>query len=170
MVGKLYKKFQQLSLSKLPCSNILKSEICIISFTQLAPKLVPCFWSIFTNFQNEASGQILILQANINQTNKRFIDQNLSWLANEKTIIIPKIEGFLKTTRLLEIDEVGYNINPDPLRDTRSWYDGILLILNLTPKKPWIAIQTREIIRDESSKISKLSIKSCTICWCEKFF
>ena len=31
----------------------VKAAICVISFIQFAPKLVPCFWHIFTDFQNE---------------------------------------------------------------------------------------------------------------------
>ena len=31
----------------------VKAAICILSFIQLVPKLIPCIWSIFTDFQNE---------------------------------------------------------------------------------------------------------------------
>ena len=30
-----------------------KSSNMLLSFNQIAPKLIPCFWPIFTDFQNE---------------------------------------------------------------------------------------------------------------------
>ena len=61
-----------------------------ISFIQLAAKLMPCFWSIITDLQNEVTVQTLIFPPNINQI-KRFMNQNLSWL-----IVNPKQFQFRK--------------------------------------------------------------------------
>ena len=44
----------------------------ILSFIQLAPKSIPCFWPIFTNFQNEVFSSNLNILANINQIKVHF--------------------------------------------------------------------------------------------------
>ena len=41
--------------------NCVKAVICIFSFIQLAPKLIPCFWPIFTDFQNKVFISNLII-------------------------------------------------------------------------------------------------------------
>ena len=33
-------------------TKFVKVAICTVSFIQLAPKLIPYFWPIFTDFQN----------------------------------------------------------------------------------------------------------------------
>ena len=45
----------------------------------ISSKLIPCFWPISTDSQNEVLVQTLISRPNINQI-KRFMDQNLGWL------------------------------------------------------------------------------------------
>ena len=46
-----------------PITKCVKTAICILSFIQLAPKLMPCFWSIFTDFQNEVFSSNLNISA-----------------------------------------------------------------------------------------------------------
>ena len=45
----------------------------------------------------------------------------------QKTFIILKIETCAIQQEFLKIDEKGYIINPDPLLDTHSWSDGLLV-------------------------------------------
>ena len=46
------KHYRQLGHEK-GITKCVIAAISIISFIQLALKLIPCFWSIFTEFQNE---------------------------------------------------------------------------------------------------------------------
>ena len=56
-----------------------KAAICVPSFIQVASKLIPSFWPIFTDVRMKFFVQTLISQPNIDQI-KRFMDQNLRWL------------------------------------------------------------------------------------------
>ena len=81
-----------------------KAAICIISFIHLALKLIPCLWSTFNDFQNEAFVQTLISQPNISQINN-FMDQNLSWLIiNQKQYQFWKQKILFSCYALLNIE------------------------------------------------------------------
>ena len=55
--NRFYVKFMQLEIGLLVeekgIKKCVKAAICILSFIQLAPKLISYFWPIFTDFQNE---------------------------------------------------------------------------------------------------------------------
>ena len=65
---------------------------------------------------------------------KHNVEQVSQLFVTEKTIITLKIETFAKNNRsfknrgrgFLKIDKEGHIINPDPLRDMLSWFDGLL--------------------------------------------
>ena len=72
-------------------TKCVKAAIGILSLIQLQPKLLPYFWSIFTDFQNQVLVQPLISRPNMDQI-ERFVDQSLHWLiCRSKTIPTFKI-------------------------------------------------------------------------------
>ena len=45
-------------------TKCVKAAICITSFIQIKPTLIPCFWSIFAGFQNNGLNANRVFQPN----------------------------------------------------------------------------------------------------------
>ena len=62
-----------LTISQRKNTMFIKAAICILSFIQLAPKSIPCFWPTFKDLQNEVS-KPRSSKLNFSQQHATFVD------------------------------------------------------------------------------------------------
>ena len=71
-------------------TQCVKTAMCILSFIHLAPKLIPCFWPIFTDFQIEVFSSNLNISAKYEPN--QALDGSKSKWAQNKMESVPTFE------------------------------------------------------------------------------